>query len=282
RALRARGLRWAPTLVTACTALGSRNVRARSCTVKRAHAGPTLCTCRGMTLRPGPEGAELARGGPSLRSRLARTGKMAACLEISLGNNLRRTGHPGGLPDRVAQLCRHREPRHGLEGPAQLWQQEPRCDQCAALRQQGRGRGHAGARRLEGLAARGAGALVRLAAFVGHVWPVFFRFQGGKGVATALGVLLGISWILGLATAATWLIIAVFFRYSSLASLVAAAFAPAYYVLASGAAWYADPSISTAIFAMAILLAWRHRLNIGRLIQGKESRLGAKKSKSHQ
>src|SRR6185312_7288589 len=58
RALRARGLRWAPTLVTACTALGSRNVRARSCTVKRAHAGPTLCTCRGMTLRPGPEGAE--------------------------------------------------------------------------------------------------------------------------------------------------------------------------------------------------------------------------------
>jgi glycerol-3-phosphate acyltransferase PlsY len=123
----------------------------------------------------------------------------------------------------------------------------------------------------------GTVALVGLAAFVGHVWPVFFRFQGGKGVATALGVLLGISWILGLATAATWLIIAVFFRYSSLASLVAAAFAPAYYVLASGVAWYADPSISTAIFAMAILLAWRHRLNIGRLIQGKESRLGAKK-----
>lgn len=123
----------------------------------------------------------------------------------------------------------------------------------------------------------GTVALVGLAAFVGHVWPVFFRFQGGKGVATALGVLLGISWILGLATAATWLIIAVFFRYSSLASLVAAAFAPAYYLLASGAAWYADPSISTAIFVMAILLAWRHRLNIGRLIQGKESRLGAKK-----
>lgn len=124
----------------------------------------------------------------------------------------------------------------------------------------------------------GTVALVGLAAFVGHVWPVFFRFQGGKGVATALGVLLGISWALGLATAATWLIIAVFFRYSSLASLVAAAFAPAYYLLASGAAWYADPSISAAIFVMAILLAWRHRLNIGRLIQGKESRLGAKKN----
>jgi glycerol-3-phosphate acyltransferase PlsY len=123
----------------------------------------------------------------------------------------------------------------------------------------------------------GTVALVGLAAFVGHVWPVFFRFQGGKGVATALGVLLGINWILGLAIAATWLIIAVFFRYSSLASLVAAAFAPAYYLLASGAVWYADPSISTAIFVMAILLAWRHRLNIGRLIQGKESRLGAKK-----
>ena len=127
----------------------------------------------------------------------------------------------------------------------------------------------------------GTVALVGLAAFVGHLWPVFFKFEGGKGVATALGVLLGINWILGLATAATWLIIAFFFRYSSLASLVAAAFAPAYYLLANGAVWYAEPSISSAIFVMAILLAWRHRLNIGRLIQGKESRLGAKKSGPH-
>ncbi len=123
----------------------------------------------------------------------------------------------------------------------------------------------------------GTVALVGLAAFVGHVWPVFFRFEGGKGVATALGVLLGINWILGLATAATWLIIAFFFRYSSLASLVAAAFAPVYYLIANGAAWYTSTAISMAIFVMAILLAWRHRENIGRLIQGKESRLGAKK-----
>ena len=123
----------------------------------------------------------------------------------------------------------------------------------------------------------GTVALVGLAAFAGHLWPVFFKFEGGKGVATALGVLLGINWILGLATAATWLIIAFFFRYSSLASLIAAAFAPVYYLLANGVAWYTDPAISMAIFIMAMLLAWRHRENIGRLIQGKESRLGAKK-----
>jgi glycerol-3-phosphate acyltransferase PlsY len=123
----------------------------------------------------------------------------------------------------------------------------------------------------------GTVALVGLAAFAGHLWPVFFRFEGGKGVATALGVLLGINWILGLATVATWLIIAFFFRYSSLASLIAAAFAPVYYLLANGVAWYTDPAISMAIFVMAMLLAWRHRENIARLIQGKESRLGAKK-----
>ena len=127
----------------------------------------------------------------------------------------------------------------------------------------------------------GTVALVGLAAFVGHLWPVFFRFEGGKGVATALGVLLGINWILGLATAATWLIIAFFFRYSSLASLVAAAFAPVYYLIANGAVWYTDTAISVSIFVMAMLLAWRHRENIGRLIQGKESRLGAKNSKPH-
>ena len=120
-------------------------------------------------------------------------------------------------------------------------------------------------------------ALVGLAAFLGHLWPVFFKFEGGKGVATALGVLLGINWILGLATAATWLIIAFFFRYSSLASLAAAAFAPVYYLFGNRTAWYADTAISVAIFVMGMLLAWRHRENINRLIQGKESRLGAKK-----
>ncbi|MCJ0762231.1 glycerol-3-phosphate 1-O-acyltransferase PlsY [Variovorax terrae] len=119
-------------------------------------------------------------------------------------------------------------------------------------------------------------ALVGLGAFLGHLWPVFFRFQGGKGVATALGVLLGIDWLLGLATAATWLIIAFFFRYSSLASLVSAAFAPAYYLFGDRLAWYTEKPILLAIVAMALLLAYRHRENINRLLQGKESRLGAK------
>jgi glycerol-3-phosphate acyltransferase PlsY len=86
--------------------------------------------------------------------------------------------------------------------------------------------------------AEGTMAMAGLAAFVGHLFPVFFRFQGGKGVATALGVLFGIHWGLGLATAASWLIIAWFFRYSSLASLVAALFAPLYYIFGDGVAWY--------------------------------------------
>lgn len=119
-------------------------------------------------------------------------------------------------------------------------------------------------------------AAVGLAAFLGHLYPVFFRFQGGKGVATALGVLLGISGWLGLATALTWLIIAFFFRYSSLASLVAAVFAPLYYVLFSGVAWYAEAPVTAAIVAMGLLLIWRHRENIKRLMAGKESRLGKK------
>ena len=123
----------------------------------------------------------------------------------------------------------------------------------------------------------GAQALVGLAAFVGHVWPVFFRFEGGKGVATALGVLLGISGWLGLATLLTWVIIAFFFRYSSLASLVAAVFAPFFYVLGGGVAWYTDARAGMAIAVMSGLLAWRHKENIQRLLQGKESRLGSKK-----
>jgi glycerol-3-phosphate acyltransferase PlsY len=119
-------------------------------------------------------------------------------------------------------------------------------------------------------------AAVALAAFLGHLYPVFFRFQGGKGVATALGVLLGISGWLGLATALTWLIIAFFFRYSSLASLVAAVFAPLYYVLFGGVLWYTEGPVTAAIVAMGLLLIWRHRANIQRLIAGKESRLGKK------
>ncbi len=124
----------------------------------------------------------------------------------------------------------------------------------------------------------GTVALVGLAAFLGHLYPVFFKFVGGKGVATALGVLLGINGWLGLATALTWLIIAFFFRYSSLASLAAAAFAPVYYLFGDRLAWYSDRAIASTIFAMGLLLAWRHRENISRLLAGTESKLGAKKS----
>ena len=124
----------------------------------------------------------------------------------------------------------------------------------------------------------GTMAMAGLAAFLGHLFPVFFRFQGGKGVATALGVLLGFNWILGLAAAASWLVIAVFFRYSSLASLVAAVFAPVYYIFGDGVAWYMDKSLLLAMVVMALLLAWRHAANINRLIKGTESKLGAKKA----
>jgi glycerol-3-phosphate acyltransferase PlsY len=120
-------------------------------------------------------------------------------------------------------------------------------------------------------------ALVGVAAFMGHLYPVFFKFAGGKGVATALGVLLGINAWLGLATVLTWLIIAFFFRYSSLASLVAVAFAPAYYVFGDRIAWYADKSITLALLVIGLFLAWRHRENINRLVAGTESKLGAKK-----
>jgi glycerol-3-phosphate acyltransferase PlsY len=121
-------------------------------------------------------------------------------------------------------------------------------------------------------------ALVGLAAFLGHLWPIFFRFQGGKGVATFIGVVFGIDLVLGLATAATWLIVAFFFRYSSLASLLAAVFAPLYYLLGDRIQWYAEKPILLALFVMALLLAFRHRENINRLLKGNESRLGAKKA----
>lgn len=126
----------------------------------------------------------------------------------------------------------------------------------------------------------GTQAMVGLAAFVGHLWPVFFRFAGGKGVATALGVLLGFSGWLGLATMLTWVIVAFFFRFSSLASLASAVFAPMFYLLGGGVVWYAERSITVAIVAMSALLFWRHKENIGRLIQGTESRLGQGKDKS--
>ncbi len=123
----------------------------------------------------------------------------------------------------------------------------------------------------------GTVAMVAFAAFLGHLYPVFFKFEGGKGVATAAGVLLAIDPWLGLATLATWVIVAYFFRYSSLASIVAAAFAPVYYLFGDRIAWYADRSVLFAVFAMGLLLVYRHRENINRLLAGKESKLGAKK-----
>lgn len=117
----------------------------------------------------------------------------------------------------------------------------------------------------------GAVALVAIAVFLGHLWPVFFRFVGGKGVATALGVLLGLNPWLGLATLVTWVVIAYAFRYSSLAALVAAVFAPFYYGLLFGL----DAKL-LAVVVMSVLLAYRHSKNIGNLLAGKESRLGSK------
>lgn len=121
-------------------------------------------------------------------------------------------------------------------------------------------------------------AAVGLAAFLGHLYPVFFQFKGGKGVATAAGVLLGVDWVLGVATLATWLIVAFFSRYSSLASIAAAVFAPLFYLLGDRAAWYVDKNIVVALVVMSALLLYRHRENINKLIKGTESRLGASKS----
>jgi glycerol-3-phosphate acyltransferase PlsY len=124
---------------------------------------------------------------------------------------------------------------------------------------------------------QGSVALVALAAFAGHVWPVFFRFQGGKGVATAAGVLFGIEPLLGLATFATWLIVAFFSRYSSLAALASAVFAPAYYFLGHRVAWYADDFVLLATVVMSAILVWRHQGNIAKLMRGEESRIGGRK-----
>lgn len=119
-------------------------------------------------------------------------------------------------------------------------------------------------------------ALVALAAFLGHLFPVFFKFKGGKGVATAVGVVLGVHWILGLACIASFAIILYFFRYVSLASIAAAAFTPFYYFFGDRAAWYMSKPVFLAIFTMAVLLAIRHRENINRLLAGTESKLGKK------
>ncbi|MFY9127778.1 MAG: glycerol-3-phosphate 1-O-acyltransferase PlsY [Limnohabitans sp.] len=124
----------------------------------------------------------------------------------------------------------------------------------------------------------GTAAAAGLAAFLGHLYPIFFRFQGGKGVATALGVLMGVSPLLGLGVALTWLGVAWFFRYSSLAALLAAVLAPVYYALAADVLWWNfHGPVFGLLCAMGILLVWRHRDNVNRLLAGTESKLGAKK-----
>ena len=115
-------------------------------------------------------------------------------------------------------------------------------------------------------------AIACVAVFLGHLYPVFFRFKGGKGVATAAGVLLAINPILGVATLLTWLIVAFFTRYSSLAALAAAVFAPIFDGFLFG-----PHVIALAIVVMSSLLVWRHRGNIGKLMRGEESRIGDKK-----
>ena len=119
-------------------------------------------------------------------------------------------------------------------------------------------------------------AMVGLAAFLGHLYPVFFRFVGGKGVATALGVLLGVSGWLGLATLLIWVLMALGFRYSSLASITAAVLAPVVYVLAGDTFWIKNASVAFGIAVMAMFLLYRHAENINRLIKGTESKLGKK------
>jgi len=114
-------------------------------------------------------------------------------------------------------------------------------------------------------------AFVGFSAFLGHLFPVFFRFQGGKGVATAAGVLLAFEPLLGLATLVTWVVIAALFRYSSLASVVAALLAPFFTLL-----FFDRPVLAMAVSAMGLLLIWRHWRNLANLIAGKESRLGEK------
>ncbi|MEK7810764.1 MAG: glycerol-3-phosphate 1-O-acyltransferase PlsY [Pseudomonadota bacterium] len=118
-------------------------------------------------------------------------------------------------------------------------------------------------------------ALVSLAVFLGHVFPIFLKFQGGKGVATALGVLLALSGWMGLAVLGTWLLVAVVFRYSSLSALVAAIAAPLYAML-----FQLRPELVLATAVMSMLLIWRHKSNIQNLMSGKESKIGSKKKEA--
>ena len=108
--------------------------------------------------------------------------------------------------------------------------------------------------------------------FLGHLFPIFHGFKGGKGVATACGILFGINLTLGLATLGTWVIVAIFLRYSSLAALAAAVFGPVYFVFLFG-----FRPMAIALLIICLLLIWRHRSNIQNLLNGTESRIGSKK-----
>ena len=124
-----------------------------------------------------------------------------------------------------------------------------------------------------------SGSFVAIAAvgvFLGHLFPIFLAFKGGKGVATAFGVLLALAPALGLATLLTWLIVAFFFRMSSLAAVAAGVFAPFYYVILTGVLWPFEPAILAALIVIAILLIVRHRANIGRIFAGTEPKIGKK------
>ena len=117
-------------------------------------------------------------------------------------------------------------------------------------------------------------AATALAAFLGHLYPVFFGFKGGKGVATGLGVIYGLYWPAGLLTTATWLAMAVMFRYSSLAALIAMLLAPLWFL------WlWPEPAVIAAIVVLTVIIFWRHRSNISNLINGKEGKIGFGKEK---
>lgn len=117
-------------------------------------------------------------------------------------------------------------------------------------------------------------ACVAIAVFIGHLYPIFLRFKGGKGVATAFGVMLAVQPLLALAATATWVIIAVFFRFSSLAALTCAVFAPFYYFFGGMLVWQAHLPIGVALITIAIFLLYRHKANIQRLLNGTEPRIG--------
>ena len=116
-------------------------------------------------------------------------------------------------------------------------------------------------------------ALAGLAAFLGHLYPVFFRFKGGKGVATAVGVLFGLEPTLGLACLGTFLILVYFSRFVSQASVVAAVFAPFYWLFGHGVAWQAGAASTACLTVMSLMLIWRHRENLQRIMKGTESKL---------